>query len=218
MAHGEIGTGVGEVRPFDVKLQWVIGASKQQWGFSLRKGTALAATPLDIANHVRDTLLAPFLFMLPSTATFTGIDVTDVLDKTGAGVSPENAVGGSAIAMGPSFLAARVNTRSELRAKWGQGGFYLPLYFEANWDGDTINAQGRALANAVLDPLISTYVGTPLTRAFVMINWHKLLPANRPNKKNQPMPLVPASYYDVVSVRMNPLVTSLRSRKQGVGS
>ena len=77
---------------------------------------------------------------------------------------------------------------------------------------------GLAAFTAFVDALTATYVGASTGQEWILVNSHPALLAGRPNGTRPSVAAVPASWYDVTSIRLNTQVGSLRSRKQGVGS
>lgn len=217
MARGTVGTGAGQYEPLEVKIQYTLGASRQQTGFALRREGALLATLNDVAQNVSDTLLTTFRALLPFDASVTGIDVVNVVTKEGGSISPAGAAGTAQGAEAPGFLCAVASFKGELRARYGQGRMFLPCIKDAWADRETLVGDGILHLNDFVTAMRAAYVTTASGQQFRLINWHPALPAGRPNGTHPERPAVPASWYDVTSIRLNTLLTSLRSRKQGVG-
>lgn len=218
MARGPVGAGVGAAEPLDVKITWQLGASRQQTGFSIRANAAGLATPQDAAEYITTNIAPGFTSILPNTATVVGVDVVNAVTKEGGSTSPVGLVGLNAGALGPGFLAAVVSLKGELRSRYGQGRMFLPCMMDDWVNFETIVGTGLASLNGVVDSIVENLVDIAPVDPWRLINWHPLLPAGRPNGTVPTRPAVPASYYDVTSLRLNLQVTSLRSRKQGVGS
>lgn len=219
MATGPIGTGVGQFEPYDVRISWQLAASRQMAGFSLRKNAAVAATTQDVLDHVVANVLEVFRLRLAVDATVLGVDVVKPLTKEGVSYAPTTTLtGGTGNVYMPGFVAAVFSFRSSIRARYGQGRMFFPVTLESWADRETLNAAGFTALDPIREALADNYIDPVGAGDFSLINWHKLLPAGRPSKSATPLPEVPATWYDVQSIRINPQVTALRSRKQGVGS
>jgi hypothetical protein len=218
MAQGPVTGETGEGTVFDIKISWTHAASRQQTGFSLRPLGPFVGTPLDVATNVDTALRTPFRGLLNNTDSYLGVDAVNVTTKVGGSISPSGIVGASAGAMGPGFLAAVLSLKGEQRTRQGQGRMFLPVYFEGQVDFETLTPTGQTDLGAFVEALRTNYIETGVGDVFKMVNWHPLLPADRPHKGTGSLPVIPSTWYDVTSVRLNPQVTSLRSRKQGVGS
>lgn len=219
MAQGLIGTNDGQEEVFDVKISWRHGVSVHQTGFSVRRSAALLATPQDLAEAVDTALRTPLRAMLPAADTYLGVDVVNPITKLGATFAPAGIVGTvPGPAMGPAFLAAVIALKSERRSRIGQGRMFLPLYFETWVDADNIGPEGVTGMNNFITALMNNFSDVIGPQPWLLVNWHRALAADRPNGTNPGVPAVPATWYDVTAARLNLGVTSLRSRKAGVGS
>ena len=218
MARGLVGTGSGQTSILDVKLTWVMQASRMQTGFSIRRGAAAAATEQDLANHVNTNLATSFRAILPMSAQFTGVDVVDVTTKVGAAVSTTNTPGTALGSLAPGFVTAVLSLKGELRTRYGQGRMHLPCMIDEWANYETITTAASDVYQTFVTALSNLYVGAEVGQEWVMVNHHPALAANRPNNTRPGVLAVPASWYDVTSIRLNPQVGTLRSRKQGVGT
>lgn len=219
MATGAIGTGAGQYEPFDVRISWQLAASRQMTGFSLRKNANLAATADDVLEHVVDNFLEVFRLRLAVDATVLGVDVIKPLTKEGVSYAPTTTLtGGTGNVYMPGFVCAVFSLRSSIRARYGQGRMYVPVTLESYADRETINTAGFTALDPIRAALADNYIDPAGAGEFSLINWHKTLPAGRPSKSPTPLPEVPATWYDVQSIRINPNVTALHSRRQGKGS
>lgn len=220
MARGTYG-GALDPNIFKVNLRFLMGTSKCQTGFKLRDVAVQDNSAQDVADQVNAVLFAAFKFLLTPRDTFEGVDVLKIGTEEG-GWQPANAGAGTmgitTLEETPNFLAANISLKSEIRKRYGQGRMFLPFVAEGNMDGNTINANGVNSINGFLAVMTDNFVGSIVNHDLVLVNSHPAF-AGR-GAPGQPGYIAPrvASWYDVVSLRTNLLVTSLRSRKAGVGS
>lgn len=220
MARGNWG-GALDPNVFKVNLLFTMGASKCQTGFKLRDYGVQDNSAQDVAGTVAGVLVTGFKFMLSARDSWLGVDVIKMgteeggWDATGAGAGTNGVAANTEL---PNFICAAVTLKSEIRKRYGQGRMFLPLVDEVELDGNTVNAAGLSAVNAIITLITDNFTGSGLTHDLLLVNAHPALAARGAPGAPGYRAAIPASWYDVVSLRVNSLATSLRSRKAGVGS
>lgn len=222
MARGTWG-GALDPNIFQVNLQFTLGTVKAQTGFKLRDVAAQDNSCEDVANEVRAQLESPFRNLLTAVDFLTAIDVVKLGTEESfiSLFTPAEGPGALQTSLAqtlPSFMVCNVSLKSEIRKRYGQGRMYLPLRDENHVQGDTINALGVTAMNVFVNPLIEHFTGDALTHDLLMVNAHPAMPQRAAPGAPNYRAAIPASWYDVVSVRVNTAITTLRSRKLGVGT
>jgi hypothetical protein len=220
MARGTWG-GTLDPHIFRVNVRFFMGASKCQWGFKLRDAVLNDNSAQNVADSVLGVVQEHFRGLLTPNDGLEGVDVLRLGSEEG-GWAPQVSQAGTLAAVGtlgmPNFTSCNVNLKSEIRKRYGQGRFFLPMVSESDIDGNTINSAGLARIQFLIDDLQDNYSGWTGTHDLILVNAHPVLPARGVIGGPLYRPEIPAQWYDVVSIRVNSLVTSLRSRKAGVGS
>lgn len=222
MARGTWG-GALDPNIFKVTFRFRMGTSKCQTGFKVRDVAAQDNSAQQVAQQVSDTLNTPFRFLLSSNDVLESIDVIKMGTEEGGLVqfTPTLGQGGNTnvgTAKLPQFVCANVALKSEIRKRYGQGRMFLPLVNEAHVDENIINNDGVAAINGFLTPLSGNFTGSTVTHDLILVNAHGPLAQRKVPGVSGYRPALPASWYDVVSLRINAAATFLRSRKIGVGS
>lgn len=220
MARGTWG-GATDPNIFAVRILFMMGTSLCQTGFKLRDVGVQDNTAQEVADEVSTQLLAGFRGLLKETDSVRGIDVLKMGTDEGGWTPAPVGTGTyttSAIASMPDFTAVNVSLKSEIRKRYGQGRMFLPMVNEENVNGNVLAASGVTRIQTFIDLITAHFTGDPVTHDLLLVNAHPLLPARPSTSSVVGRPEIPASWYDVVSLRINQVVTSLRSRKAGVGS
>ncbi len=222
MARGTWG-GLTDPNIFKVNFRFTLGTNKCQIGFKLRDVAVQDNTPQEVADEVSTQLNTPFRFLIPSDSHLELIDVLKLGTEDGAvhQFTPTDGQGGSTASTGsrlPAFMAANLSLKSEIRKRYGQGRMFLPIVEENHLDGNLINNAGVVALNGFIDALTTHFTGDPATHDLILVNAHPALPQRNQIGTPGYRPALPASWYDVVSLRLNTTATFLRSRKLGVGS
>lgn len=217
------GTWGGALDPhiFKVNIRFYMGASKCQTGFKLRDVGVNDNSAQDVADQVDTVLTTAFRGILGTNDGVEGIDVTVLGSEEGGWHPVTTQTGTHTFTAGeeePNYMAACVQLKSEIRKRYGQGRFFLPICSEDSVSGNILSTGGITRVQSIIDPITSNFTGDPVTHDLILVNAHPLLPARGAVGTPGYRPEIPASWYDVVSLRMNNLVTMLRSRKAGVGS
>jgi hypothetical protein len=220
MARGTWG-GTLDPNIWKVNIRFYMGSSQCQTGFKLRDVALNDNTGDEVAEEVRTQLEIPFRGLLKTSDGMIGVDTVRLGAEEG-GWAPSTTQAGTLTPPGaaalPDFVSVNVSMKSEIRKRYGQGRFFLPETQEGGVDGNQLSNDGVARIQAYLDVMAAHFMGDPVTHDLLLVNAHPLLPAREAPGSPGYRPEIPASWYDVVSLRINPIVTSLRSRKSGVGS
>jgi hypothetical protein len=219
MARGTWG-GTTDPNIFSVRMLFLLGTSHCQIGFKLRDVGVQDNSAQDVADEVATQLQEPLRAILAQTDSVVGVDVLKMGTDEGGWNPAETTTGANLTDTPnelPNFIAANVTLKSEIRKRYGQGRFFLPLVNDNQVNGNVITSTGLANIASFTDQLASHFMGDPLTHDLLLVNAHPLLPARGAPGSPGARPEIPASWYDVVSIRVNTIVTGLRSRKAGVG-
>ncbi len=217
------GTWGGTLDPsiFKVNLRFKLGSSFCQTGFKLRDVGTKDNSAQDVADEVATQLEAPFKTLLKPTDSLEGIDVIKLGSEEGGWHPFSPSVGLFSFTDAeelPHFMCANIALKSEIRKRYGQGRMFLPLVADALVDGNILTTGGVSRMNIFLTPLQDHFTGDPVTHDLLLVNAHPALPQRAAPGAPDYRPAIPATWYDVVSVRINNVATFLRSRKVGVGS
>jgi hypothetical protein len=219
MANGPWGN-PGDVHPLRVTVKVRLGTSLAQYGFHLRSVTGDTPDLPGIADGVVTTVLPTLKLILANIDEVTSIVVTDVVSGEGVERPQTGQTGqaGQAGATLPTFVAATVVLKSSIRRRWGQGRFFLPIRGLIHQTGEILSGGGATAVGNHVAAIMGAYGPASVANSPRLINFHDHLLPTRPHKKPEPLPDVPASRYDLTSARVNPTLTALHSRRQGIGS
>lgn len=220
MARGTWG-GALDPNIFKVTIRFLLGVQQCQCGFHLRDVGVQDNSEQDVADEVLAQTAASFRNLLKPTDTLLAVDARILGQDTGATADAGNLAGLQPADAGtsePSFLAAVLTLKSEVRKRYGQGRMFLPCAVEGFVSGDILTVDATNNYATFITALTDHFTGDPVTHDLLMVNAHGTLPARPPSGSYPGRPEIPPSWYDVLSLRMNTIVTHLRSRKVGVGS
>lgn len=222
MARGEWGNPNTQTNPIACRIQWRMGVAVCQTGFKLRNSNPVATADVDeAADLVRDFAQTNFRTILTIVDQLIGVDVVNMVTGEGASRSFSNVTGtlnfGEADSL-PSFVTAPVSLKGELRKRYGQGRMLWPFRSEFQNAGNAMSPQGIAALQGVIDAMAALFLGTAGSTDYTLINTHGIIPPRAATAGRPAQPEVPASWYDVTTIRLNTQLSFLRSRKQGVGS
>lgn len=220
MARGTIG-GVGDPNIFIVTLKFLLGLSRCQTSFKLRDKLLNDNTEQEVADEVNAQLAAAFRAMLTAEDKLEGVDAKIMLSDGGAFSNVAVQAGTLAIEgikKLPTFTTANVAMKSEIRKRYGQGRMFLPVRSEDDVDGDSISQAGLNRINTFIAAMNTHFTEAGGNNDLILVTAHGILPARAAQGNFPGRPQIPASWYDVVSLRLNTLLTPLRSRKAGVGT
>lgn len=218
MAEGEWG-GALQVAPIKVKISIQTGLNVMQTGFHVRPVGLTTGDPDEVTAAVNTWCDTHLKTVLSPLDKIIGIDAVDLVSALGHSISPANMIGtaNTGGVEAPSFLAMVVSLKGERRTRYGQGRMFLPMRNE-NWtDKEVLTGAGTIAYQAVLTGLSDVFMGND-ANGYNLVNVHGVIPA-RPATTTRPVrPEVPPMWHDVTSLRLNTVLTFLRSRKAGVGS
>lgn len=220
MARGTWG-GATDPNIFRCTIRYLKDGQHCQTGFYLRDVAINDNTEQDVANEIRDQLETPFRNFLRNSDGIEGFDARILGQDTGAFANPVLTNGASQTSDAeavPNFVAVVLTMKSEIRKRYGQGRMFLPVPSEDEIDGNQLSVFGHQTTDPFVTALTDHFTGDPLTHDLLLVNAHGTLPARAPTPTTPGRPEIPPSWYDVVSLRLNTILSSLRSRKVGVGS
>lgn len=220
MARGTWG-GLTDPNIFRVNILFLMGVSKCQTSFKLRDVGIQDNSAQDVADEAATQLEAGFRNLLTERDTLLGFDVLKLGSEEGGWHPVTGGVGTHATAIAdqvPNFIAANISLKSEIRKRYGQGRMFLPVVHQDFIDANLLNNGGQAAMQGFIDVMTEHFTGDPVTHDLILVNAHPLLPVRGAPGQPGYRAEIPASWYDVVSLRINTIATSLRSRKAGVGS
>lgn len=220
MARGSWG-GALDPNIFRCTIRFRLGTQKCQTGFHLRDVATNDNSEQDVAEEMQTQLRDAFRGILHTTDSIESWDAAILGQDTGYSL-PETTGAGTinsvASVVEPTFVSAVIALKSEIRKRYGQGRMFWPLRWEEMIDGDVLNANGVNAMNAVVTVFTDHFTGDPVTHDLLLVNAHDIIPAHGAVGTPGYHPEIPRQWYDVLSLRLNTVVTSLRSRKVGVGS
>jgi hypothetical protein len=218
MARGTWGEGGDGTSPLRVTLKVTNAATTMQVGFFLRALPPSLATLEDCANHVNTNVVDTFKECFLTTDQIRSVDVLDITTKEGFSVELDAVTGTIGTGNAPDFTMVPISFKTGFRQRIGQGRMLFPVRGPGEIDGNVLSALGKARIGAFVTDLRNNYLAPIAGHPWQMITAHEALLASRPHKRPEPLPAVPAEWYDVTSIRLNDRLSSLRSRKLGQGS
>lgn len=219
MARGVWG-GEGDPHVFQVMIRFRLGVSQCQTGFKLRDMLVQDNSEQEVADQVGAVIVPVFKGLLDVGDKVEGVDAKLLGSDTGAWFNVAAPAGTRNIGAGykiSSFMAANVAMKSEIRKRYGQGRMFIPLRSQADVGDDSLTQGGLNLANAWITALTDNFMVGPEDGDLRLVTAHGVLPARGQTANYPGRAEVPASWYDVVTLRVNSITTALRSRKAGVG-
>lgn len=220
MARGSWG-GPTDPNIFRCTIRFRLGTSKCQMGFKLRDVAINDNTEQDVAEEIQTQLRAAVVGQLSTNDAVESWEAALLGGDTGYSLPEVNGggtVGYDAAAAEPGFMAACIALKSEIRKRYGQGRLFFPLVHEGSVSGDVLSQNGINGVTAFVTAMTDHFTGSPATHDLLLVNAHDVIPAHGQIGTPGYHPEIPRQWYDVLSLRLNTVVTSLRSRKAGVGS
>jgi hypothetical protein len=220
MARGTLG-GALDQNVWKVNLRFQIGQEMCQTGFKLRDVAANDNDAGEVIAAVDPWVQNFFRTILMTTDKLVALDVTRLHGEEGAEllyVGVTGNIAGSEAQKQPSFLAVNVALKTSLRKRYGQGRMFWPMRDEGWQDAGILNAAGIVAFNGVVGGLTAAFSGDPVTHDLLLVNSHELLPARAASGGHAARPEIPPTWYDVETVKLNTVLTAIRSRKIGIGA
>ena len=221
MARGTWG-GALDQNVFKCNIRFQIGNNHCQTGFKVRDVAVNDNTPEDVSapvvlwanDHFKnlllgsDLLVAVDILKLGTDEGFTHNFAAGTVGTMSSGsFSPE-----------PSFLASNISLKTQLRKRYGQGRMFWPVRGEEWVTGDLLNGPGIAAHQGVLDALATAFTGSTTTHDLLLCNAHGPIAARAATTSAPERAAIAPSWYDVESLRLNTTVTSIKSRRIGIGN
>lgn len=220
MARGTWG-GTTDIHPLKVRIAFRLGTSNCQTGFTLRDSSLTPSNPQSCADDVGEWVTEAFRNIFSTSDQFLGVDVVDMVTGEGGAMSFANVFGTQALTAAttlPSYVQVPISLKGELRRRYGQGRMLWPVRHENFVDTDILSAGGVTGYQSVIDTMVTRYLGTGSSSDYTLINVHGDIAAKLATPTTPARPAVPPSWYDVTTIRLNSVLSFVRSRKQGVGS
>lgn len=211
----------GDAEPLNVRISFRLGTSVCQTGFKLRDSSLTPVNEQDCAEDVQAWVESAFRNIFGPLDLFLGVDVVNMVSGAGGSVSFGNIVGTQSMTPAqtlPSYVMVPLTFKSSLRRRYGQGRMFIPVRNEGFVEADVLTAGGVTGYQSVIDTLTARYLGSGASSDYTLINVHGQIPPKLATPTTPARPAVPPSWYDVQTVRLNSVVSFVRSRKQGVGS
>ena len=211
MATGAWGEGGGQ-RVFRATISFTHGGQRCQTGFHLRDVGINTLDPDDVATEVGQWATTQFIKTLNAQDQVLGVDVENLVSREGHSLSYNNVAGAVGGAQIPAFLMFSVALKGSIRRRYGSGRMLWPVSNINDLNGQVLaTAAVTRIAEAITD-LQTRFIGPAITTSMHLVHLHEALPAgtNRP--------AVPATWYDITSIRLNTALSALRRRRQGVGN
>jgi hypothetical protein len=213
--------GLTDPNIFKVRIRFQIGQNQCETGFKLRDVATQDNTPATVSATVEPWAHTNFRTLLNSDDTLVAVDVLKMGTDEGHEhlfINEHGTRDDGAGALVPSFLAVNISMKTQLRKRYGQGRMFWPIRAESQVQQDSIAPGAIAGFQGVLDALTGLFTGDPITHDLILVNTHGILPPRAAHGSTPARPEIPASWYDVESFKVNLPLTSLRSRKVGIGA
>jgi hypothetical protein len=220
MARGSWG-GITDPNVFRCTIRFRLGVSKCQTRFHLRDVAFNDNSEQEVAEQMQTVLRSAFRGILSDADAIESWDAAILGQDTGYSLPETTGTGttGHNIATeAPDFMAAVVSLKSEIRKRYGQGRMFWPIFAENMIDENVLSSVGISVLTSLVTAFTDNFTGDPVTHDLLLVNAHGLIPAHGTIGTPGYHPDIPPAWYDVLSLRLNTVVTALRSRKAGVGS
>jgi hypothetical protein len=220
MARGEIG-GVGSPNIFKCSIRTRIENQLVQTGFKVRDVAVQDNDPSEVGAVVKSWVDDHYKALFLVTDDILAVDVLKMGTDEGWTYEYSNVHGTASLTTGTwhaPFICANISLKTQLRKRYGQGRMFWPVRFENYTDGGVLNATCIAGFQGVIDALTTAFTGSTTTHDLLLVNTHGVLPPKAATASSPARPEIPASWYDVESVKLNTYITTLRSRKAGIGA
>jgi hypothetical protein len=210
MAQGLWGPGENS-RVFRVNLLFTREGQKCQTGFHLRDVGLTNQDESDVIDAVWPWASVQFVKFLRTTDSLLGVDVTNLVTRTGASSTQAAIAGTVNDAPAPPFLNVPVTIKGSIRRRYGNGRMFWPVPGNGFINGSVLHPTFKAWYDTAITELGSMFMGSTLTQDLHLVHLHDALPG-----VGARLP-VPASWYDATSIRLNSTLGSLSRRKVGHG-
>lgn len=207
MAQGEVDA---LNRVFRVTYRMSVRNQQIQTGFHLRDVLIPNQTAEDCANVAESFWNTNFKPALSSDVTLQRVEVQRVNDADYFAKEQTGNVGTLGLSLQSTSFALAVTLKSTSRRRNRNGRFFWPA--AGSWANDTIAGSALNTINAAAAAMVTAWVG------LVIVGDFALVVVGKAGVLDTGIPLNAKIWTDVISVKVNPVVSSLRSRKVGVGA
>jgi hypothetical protein len=211
MATGSWGGALTQ-RVFRANIKFRHGGSDCQTGFYLRDVGINTLSPEDVANEVYDFAKVQFRKLMHNTDVLQGVDVTNLVTTEGFSKSEVGVAGIQPGTPCPSYVTVPVALKGSIRKRYGSGRMLWPVPSVESLSGNTLVGATAAVLSEIAVDMASRFLGSGIGDTMTLIHLH---PAFTPKNKSVE---VPATWYDITSIRVSSITSSLRRRKTGAGS
>lgn len=211
MATGSWGGALSQ-RVFRANIKFRHGGSDCQSGFHLRDVGVNTLSPEDVANEVYDFAKVQFRKLLHNADILQGVDVTNLVSTEGFSKSEVGITGIQPGTQCPSYVTIPVALKGSIRKRYGSGRMLWPVPSTESLSGNALVGATATVLSEIAVDMAERFMGPSITTSMHLVHLHALLPAfgTRPE--------IPATWYDITSIRVSSITSSLRRRKVGVGS
>lgn len=218
MATGPWG-GILDSRVFRVKISWTQAGQQCQTGYHIRDVGVNTLTPEDVAEEAAELAQTnAFRTLFATVDQIVSVDAVNLRTAEGHTIALPNVMGLQNAEALPSFTACSLALVGGIRKRYANGRMFWPVRGENTTTADILNATGVGIFDAAIAEFTSRYMGGALFGTQQLVHLHEAKPARPAVGKPEPLPAVPATWYDITAIKLNRAVTALTSRKVGVGS
>lgn len=212
MATGEWG-GLADNNVYRINIHWQTDLQRCQSGFSLRDTGLQQYNASEVATEVAEFVNEQFKTLLATTSRILSVEALRPDNGEFGQVEFANLLGTAVGAVGlPSFMAATVSFRSSMRKRYANGRAFWPVPLTSHVTGSELNATGLAPLQAVATDMTARYGGLAAVTNLKQVHFHEAKIAHGSR------PALPRTWYDIESIRVSTIATSMDSRKVGNGA
>jgi hypothetical protein len=197
-------------RVFRITHKMVIRQQHMQFSYHLRDALIPNMTSEDAFNDAEAFMNASLLPAFSAQVTFERLEAERLITKEFFAKDYVNKTGAVQGAFRSTMLCTCVSLKSASRSRHRNGRMFWPAHGDLNndvLDGPVL--QGFTTAAAAM---AAKWVGQVIVGNFNVVVVGRLAPAQ------VGLPFGPPFWTDVTTIRVNPIVSALRSRKVGVGN
>lgn len=205
---------------FRINVVWRASNQLCQTGFYVREVAFNDNTPEDVVNTVKPWVDDHLRGLILTTDDMVRIDCLKVGTEEGFTfdyVGVHGSLGVAGVAPLPTFICANIALKTQRRKRYGQGRMFWPVRDENMVTGDTLIAAAITTYQGVIDELADLFTGDPVTHDLILCAYHDTIPELPATPSRPARAPIPAHWYDIAALKLNTAVTSMRSRKVGIG-
>lgn len=211
MASGPWGGALNQ-RVFRVNIQFTRGAQLCQTGFHVRDVGLPTLDAEEVADAVSPFVTTQFVKLLHTADQVIGLDVENLVSREGHSISYASTPGVAGGTPNPSFITLPISLKGSIRRRYGSGRMLWPVPVIEHMVGNGLHGSAQPIFAAVVADLWERLGEGGLLSTMRLVHVHDTLPVTTSR------PEVPASWYDITSIRMSTRTSSLKRRKAGVGN